>query len=66
MRPLPNSPESPCADSLHELAVILARGIIRLRRSRLRTSAATSPELSESAPQGLELPPATRLSVTRG
>ncbi len=49
-----------------EIAAILARGILRLRKRRQFTPDATFRELSESVPQGLELSGETRLSVTTG
>jgi hypothetical protein len=52
---------------LHELAGILARGVLRLRQRRHRagTSAAPAPETRlKSATRGLEVPDETVLSVS--
>jgi hypothetical protein len=50
----------------HEVAAILARGVLRLQKRRLSASDSNSQEPSESGRNSLELPPPSRLSVTTG
>ena len=49
-----------------EVAAILARSVLRLRKRRLLGPDPTAQEPTESGRKGLELPAHSRLSVTKG
>jgi len=62
---------SPPGDTLHEIAVILARGLLRRHQRHLRegisaTSAGNIQISPAGSKKGLELSAKTRLSVQRG
>ena len=51
---------------LHEIAAILARGVLRLQKRRILSPAEPLSEISKSPATGLELPRESRLSGSTG
>ena len=60
-------PHSMSVDQRHrEVAAILARGLLRLRRKNRSMDALHAPKPQDSPKNGLELPGETRLNVPHG
>ena len=53
-------------ERLNEMAAILARGVLRLRKARKFGDNSSPENSSESGPNPLDVPAETRLSVTTG
>ena len=53
-------------DRFREIAVLLAKGVLRARKRRNPTPGPSPGKLPESAAQGLDVPRDTRLSVLTG
>jgi hypothetical protein len=51
---------------LHELAVLFARGVLRLQKHRKTVSTSTSPKVAESQPHSLDVRDKIRLSGHMG
>ena len=60
------TPSMPAEERCREVAAILARGILRLRRNARIGGNIHAPESQDFSENGLELPGETRLSVSDG